>query len=162
MRTTELANLKISDVDLREQVVIIVLGKGNKTRVVPIGQHASYYIEQYLERGRKFMLKGKLKDNGYLFLTTRGCKFDKAIIKWKSNSTSNERFRINKKVTCYTFRHSIATHLVKNKVDIQFVSQLLGHESLKTTQKYVHLEISDLKKVMSMYHPREQEKENLS
>ena len=155
MRTSELVNLKISDVDLKEQVVIIVLGKGNKTRVVPIGQHACYYIEQYLEKARKFMLKGKLKDEGYLFLTVRGCKFDKCSINKSLISEVMKNVRINKKVSCYTFRHSIATHLVKNKVDIRFVSQLLGHESLKTTQKYVHLEISDLKKVMSMYHPRE-------
>ena len=66
--------------------------------------------------------------------------------------------RINKKVSCYTFRHSLATHLVKNKVDIRYVGQLLGHESLRTTQKYVHLEISDLKKMHAMYHPREMEK----
>src|SRR4030042_2766488 len=72
MRTSELANLKINDIDLKEQIAIIVLGKGNKTRVVPIGQHACYYIEQYLEKARKYMLKGKVKDDGYIFLTERG------------------------------------------------------------------------------------------
>ena len=72
IRTSELGNLKINDIDLKEHIAIIVKGKGNKTRMVPIGQHACFYIEQYIQKARKFMLKGKLKDEGYLFLTERG------------------------------------------------------------------------------------------
>jgi len=158
IRTSELGNLKINDIDLKEQIAIIVKGKGNKTRMVPIGQHACYYIEQYIEKARKFMLKGKLKDDGYLFLTERGTKFDRETLNKCVIRQVMKNIRINKNVTCYTFRHSVATHLVKNKVDIRYVCQLLGHESLRTTQKYCHLEISDLKKMHSLYHPREQEK----
>ena len=101
------------------------------------------------------MLKGKSKDEGYLFLTNRGNPFDRESLNKCVIAQVMKNVRINKKVSCYTFRHSIASHLVKNKVDIRYVSQLLGHESLKTTQKYVHLEISDLKKMHSLFHPRE-------
>ena len=158
IRTSELSDLKINDIDLKEHVAIIVKGKGNKTRVVPIGMHACLYIEQYLQTARKFMLKGKLKDKGYLFLNERGQKFNRDTLNKCVMRQVMKNNRINKKVSCYTFRHSLATHLVKNKVDIRYVGQLLGHESLRTTQKYVHLEISDLKKMHAMYHPREQEK----
>ncbi len=158
IRTSELADLKINDIDFKEHIAIIVKGKGNKTRMVPVGQHAIFYIEQYLSKARKFMLKGKLKDEGYLFLTERGQKFDRETLNKCVIRQVMKNVRINKKVSCYTFRHSVATHLVKNKVDIRFVSQLLGHESLRTTQKYTHLDINDLKKVHSMFHPRELEK----
>jgi integrase/recombinase XerD len=155
IRTSELCNLKIPDVNLKEQIVIIVKGKGNKTRIVPAGQHACYYIEQYLEKARKYLLKGNIKDEGYLFLSDRGHKFNKETINKYVISQVMKNVSITKKVTCYTFRHSIASALVKNKVDIRYVAQLLGHESLETTKKYVHLEISDLKKMHSLYHPRE-------
>ena len=104
------------------------------------------------------MLKGTLKDEGYLFLSERGRPFNRETLNRCVITQVMKYVKINKKVSCYTFRHSVASHLVKNKVDIRYVSQLLGHESLKTTQKYVHLEISDLKKMHSLYHPREQEK----
>jgi site-specific recombinase XerD len=61
----------------------------------------------------------------------------------------------NKKVTCYTYRHSIATQLIQNKVDIRYVQELLRHESIKTTQRYCHLTITDLKRVHALFHPRE-------
>ena len=155
IRTSELCSLKIPDIDLKEQTAIIVLGKGNKTRVVPLGQYCCHYIEQYLEKARKFMLKGKLKDDGYLFLTERGKPFNRESLNKCVIAQVMKNVKINKKVSCYTFRHSVASHLVKGNVDIRYVSQLLGHESLRTTQKYVHLEISDLKKMHSLYHPRE-------
>ena len=155
MRTSELTDLKISDVNLKEQIVIIVKGKGNKTRIVPAGQHACYYIELYLERARKYLLKGIIKDEEYLFLSDRGHKLNKETINKFVIAKVMKNVSINKKVTCYTFRHSIASALVRNKVDIRYVAQLLGHDSLETTKKYVHLEISDLKKMHSLYHPRE-------
>ncbi len=155
MRTSELANLKITDVDLKEYTTIIYLGKGNKTRVVPIGQYAAFYISEYLEKSRVRMLKGKPTDDGYLFLTEMGTKFKRDTLNKCVIAQVMKNVKIGKKVSCYTFRHSIATHLVKNAVDIRYIAQLLGHESLKTTQKYIHLEISDLKKMHSLYHPRE-------
>jgi len=158
IRTSELANLKIQDIDFREQIATIVRGKGNKTRIVPVGMHACYYIEQYLSKARKFMLKGVLKDEGYIFLSVKGKPFNRETLNKCVIFEVMKNVDIKKHVSCYTFRHSVATHLVKNHVDIRYIAQLLGHESLRTTQKYVHLEISDLKKMHSLYHPREQDK----
>ena len=155
IRTSELCNLKVHDVDLKEQTVIIVKGKGNKSRLLPIGQYASYYIQQYLEKARKYMLKGKMNDPGYLFLSQRGNPFNKSTINKTVMKTVCRNTNLKKSISCYCMRHSIATHLLRNKVDIMYIAQLLGHSSLKTTQKYLHVEISDLKKMHSLYHPRE-------
>jgi len=155
MRTSELCNLKVHDVDLKEQTVIIVKGKGNKSRLLPIGQYASFYIQQYLEKARKYMLKGKRDDPGYLFLSQRGNPFNKSTINKTVMKTVCRNTNLEKSISCYSLRHSIATHLLRNKVDIMYIASLLGHASLKTTQKYLHVEISDLKKMHSLYHPRE-------
>lgn len=155
IRTSELCNLKIHDVDLKEMIVIIKHGKGDKTRVLPLGQYCVEYIRLYLERARKFMLKGKTKDEGYLFLSQRGNPFSRDTINACVIGSVLKNVKLNKKITCYSMRHAVATHLIKNKVDIRYVSELLGHESINTTQKYCHLEISDLKKMHSLYHPRE-------
>jgi integrase/recombinase XerD len=157
MRTSELCNLKIHDVDLKEQTAIIVLGKGGKTRIVPLGQYSCFYIEEYLNRGRKFMLKGNIKDEGYLFLSKNGIHFTRDTIN-KVIRQVMKNIKLNKHISCYSFRHATASHLVKNKVDIRYVSELLGHTNLQTTQRYCHLEISDLKKMHALYHPREQTK----
>ena len=157
MRTSELCNLKVNDVDLKEQVVTIVKGKGNKSRVVPLGQYGSYYISLYLEKARKYMLKGKRDDPGYLFLSLRGNPFNKSTINKSVMRSIRNKIKLNKQISCYTFRHSIATHLLKNKVDIMYIASLLGHASLRTTQRYLHVEISDLKKMHSLYHPREKQ-----
>ncbi len=155
IRTSELCNLRVHDVDMKEQTVTIVKGKGNKSRLLPIGQYASYYIQQYLEKARKYMLKGRMNDPGYLFLSQRGNPFNKSTINKTVMKTVCRNANIKKSISCYCMRHSIATHLLRNKVDIMYIAQLLGHSSLKTTQKYLHVEISDLKKMHSLYHPRE-------
>jgi len=157
MRTSELCNLKIHDIDLKEQTVTIVKGKGNKSRIVPLGQYGSYYISLYLEKARKYMLKGKRDDPGYLFLSLRGNPFNKSTINKSVMRSIRNKIKLNKEISCYTFRHSIATHLLKNKVDIMYIASLLGHASLRTTQRYLHIEISDLKKMHSLYHPREKQ-----
>ena len=155
IRTSELCNLKVHDVDLKEQTVIIVKGKGNKSRLLPIGQYATYYLQQYLEKARKYMLKGKMNDPGYLFLSQRGNPFNKSTINKTVMKTVCRNINLKKSISCYSMRHAVATHLLRNKVDIMYIAQLLGHSSLKTTQKYLHVEISDLKKMHSLYHPRE-------
>ena len=155
MRTSELCDLKIHNVDLKEQTVIIEHGKGDKMRILPLGQYAVEYIDQYLLKARKFMLKGKNNDEGYLFLTVRGKKFNRDTINKCVVHEVVKNLKLNKNVTCYSMRHALATHLVQNKVDIRFVQELSGHESLNTTQKYCHLNITDLKKMHALYHPRE-------
>ena len=132
IRTTELCNLKVSEVDLREQTVIIVHGKGGKSRIVPIGQYATHYIGLYLEKGRKRLLMGKRTDPGTLFLTSRGTPFSRETINRTVMGRANRLLDGKKRISCYSFRHAAATHLIANGVDIAYVAQLLGHQSLET------------------------------
>jgi site-specific recombinase XerD len=155
LRTSELCQLKVEDIDLKGQTVSIRKGKGGKPRMLPIGQYAAHYLERYLGRSRKNMLKGKRTDPGFLFLSQRGNPFNKTTIN-KSVMRSVARKSGGKKyLSCYSFRHSVASHLLANHVDITYIARLLGHASLRTTQRYVHVEIGDLKKMHSRFHPRE-------
>ncbi len=140
IRTTELCNLKVHDVDLKEQTVIIVKGKGNKSRVVPIGQYAVYYIQLYLEKARKYMLKGKRNDPGYLFLSQRGNPFNNTTINKSVMRSVASKLDKKKYLSCYSFRRSIASHLLAGNVDITYIAKLLGHSSLRTTQRYLRVE----------------------
>ncbi len=155
IRTTELCKLKVHDVDLKEQTVTIVKGKGNKSRIVPVGQYAAYYIQVYLDKGRKYMLKGKRNDAGYLFLTQRGNPFNNTTINKSVMRSVAKKLETKKYLSCYSFRRSVASHLLAGNVDITYIAKLLGHSSLRTTQRYLKVEIGDLKKMHSLYHPRE-------
>ena len=155
IRTSELCNLKIQDVDFKEQTVTIIKGKGGKSRVVPIGQYASHYIQMYLDKARKQMLRGRREDPGHLFLSQRGNPFNKSTINRTVMKSIRRNLNLKKHISCYCFRHSTATQLLRNKVDIVYIAQLLGHASLRTTQKYLKIDITDLKNMHSLCHPRE-------
>jgi integrase/recombinase XerD len=155
MRTTELCQLKIADVDLQEQTVFIEKGKGNISRSVPIGQYAAHYIQEYVVKARKFFLKGKRSDPGFLFLTQFGNPFDRKTVNKFVMKPIQRRLQFKKNITVYSFRHSIATQLLRRSVDVAYIAKLLGHRSLNTTQQYLNIEIGDLKKIHSLYHPRE-------
>jgi len=157
IRTTELCRLKVQDVDLKEQILTVVKGKGNKSRIVPIGQYACYYIQLYLEKSRKYMLKGRRADPGYLFLTKRGNPFNNTTINRSVMKGVSRMLDKKKHLSCYSFRHATASHLLAGNVDIAYIARLLGHASLKTTQRYLKIEIGDLKKMHSLYHPRERD-----
>ena len=103
------------------------------------------------------MLKGRKDDPGYLFLSTMGNPLNKHSINKSVIQTVMSNLKIDKHITCYSMRHSIASHLLANKVDITYIAQLLGHASLQTTQRYLRIDISDLKKMHSQFHPRERE-----
>ena len=158
IRTTELCNLKVSEVDLKEQTVIIVKGKGGKSRIVPIGQYASHYIGLYLEKGRRRLLMGKRSDPGNLFLSSRGTPFSRETINRTVMGRANRLLGGEKRISCYSLRHGVASGLIANGVDITYIAQLLGHESLETTKRYLKIEIGDLKKMHALYHPREHER----
>lgn len=155
MRTSELCNLKITEIDLKEAVVSIINGKGNKSRLAPLGQYAVEYILLYLEKARKYFLKGKRTDPGNLFLSNRGVPFNRSTLNKCVIASVMNKTGIQKHISAYSFRHSVATILLGNKVDIMYIAKLLGHESLNTTQRYTRVEISDLKRVHSLTHPRE-------
>ena len=155
IRTTELCNLKVTDVNLKDQTLFIDKGKGNISRLVPIGQYASLYIEKYLQKGRRFFLKMKIQDPGSLFLTQFGNPFDRrSVNKWVMRPIQ-QKLKLKKHLTVYSLRHSVATHLLQHNVDVSYIAKLLGHRSLNTTQQYLSIEIGDLKRVHSLYHPRE-------
>lgn len=154
IRTTELCELQTTNVNLKEQVVTIK-GKGNKIRTVPIGQYCCYYIELYMEKSRKYMLRGINNDPGNLFLTYRGKPFDKSTINKSVMRKIMKNLNIKKHITCYSMRHSVATQLLNNNVDLMHIAELLGHASIRTTQNYLHIDISGLKKMHSLCHPRE-------
>ncbi len=158
IRTTELCNLKVSEVDLKEQTIMIVHGKGGKSRIVPIGQYASHYIGLYLEKGRKRLLMGRRTDPGNLFLTSRGTPFSRQTINRTVIGRANRLLGGKKRITVYSMRHGAASHLIANGVDIAYVARLLGHESLETTKRYLKIEIGDLKKMHALYHPREHDR----
>ena len=155
MRTSELCNLRIIDLSLKDQTVLIEKGKGNVSRLVPIGQYATLYVQEYLKKGRKFLLRGKRSDPGNLFLTQFGNSFDRKSINKSIMKPIQQRLRLKKNLTVYSWRHACATHLLHRSVDVTYIAQLLGHRSLNTTQQYLKIEIGDLKRMHSLYHPRE-------
>ncbi len=113
----------------------------------------------YLEKARKYMLKGRRNDPGYLFLTLRGNPFNNTTINRSVMRNVSRTLDEKKHLSCYSFRHATASHLLANNVDIAYIAKLLGHSSLKTTQRYLKVEIGDLKKMHSLYHPRERSRE---
>jgi integrase/recombinase XerD len=155
MRTSELCDLAIADVDLAEQTVTIVRGKGGKSRVLPIGQYASHYVGLYVEKARKYMRRGSGDDPGYLFLSRRGNPFDRSSINKTVMRTIAKNSGVDRRISCYSFRRAVASHLLGNGVDVTYIARLLGHRSLRTTQRYLSVEIGDLKRMHAMHHPRE-------
>ena len=155
IRTTELCMLKVVDVDMKYQTLLIEKGKGNVSRLAPLGQYATEYIKDYLKSARKFFLRGKKLDPGFLFLTQHGNPFNRKSINKFVMKPIGRKSMVKKDITVYSFRHSIATHLLQRKVDVAYIAELLGHRSLNTTQQYLKIEIGDLKRMHSLYHPRE-------
>jgi integrase/recombinase XerD len=151
IRVSELANLTPDDVDTEERLLRVVLGKGRKDRDVPLTRAAAAAIERYLIEGRPQLVAGK--SPRFLFLANRGGWMDPSTLNRLVQSWA-KRARIKKRVTCHVFRHSVATHLLKGRADIRHIQALLGHASLATTERYTHVEISDLQEVLRRAHPR--------
>lgn len=151
LRATELANLTPWDVNVDEKTLCIVQGKGRKDRNVPLTTSASEAIEDYLEHGRPALVSSKRTP--YLFLANAGGWLHRAILS-RIVARYARKARIKTTVTAHTFRHSVATHLLKGRVDIRHIQTLLGHRSLKTTERYTRVEISDLRKAIARAHPR--------
>ena len=127
----------------------IVEGKGRKDRNVPLTTAAARAIARYLIAGRPALVRREV----WLFLGKRGGLLHRAqvgdIVKaWA------KKVRVKKNVSCHTFRHSTATHLLRGGADIRQIQVLLGHGSLSTTERYTHVEVSDLKRVIERAHPR--------
>lgn len=151
LRVSELTNLKISDLFFKESI-IKVTGKGNKERFVPISNQAQLYINNYINEIRVFK-KVKKNFEDTLFLNERGSNLSRVmifIILKKLSSLAN----INKKIGPHTLRHSFATHLIENGADLITIQNMLGHESITTTERYLHVNKKHLIDSMIKFHPR--------
>ena len=151
LRVSELITLKISDLFFEEGFVRVI-GKGNKQRFVPIHYRAQQYIATYIKAIRAHINPQKGFEDT-VFLNRRGKGLTRQMIFIILKNLSIE-IDLNKKISPHTLRHSFATHLLKNGADLRAIQQMLGHESITTTEVYVHLDKSYLKEVVETYHPR--------
>ncbi|CAD0009862.1 site-specific tyrosine recombinase XerD [Flavobacterium chungangense] len=151
LRVSELVTLKISDLFFEEGFIKIT-GKGNKERFVPIGNLTQKYINIYQKEVR-VNLKIKKGNEDTLFLNRRGNQLTRAMI-FTIIKDLAVKIGLNKNISPHTFRHSFATHLLENGADLRSIQLMLGHESITTTEIYVHLDRSFLKDVMHAFHPR--------
>ena len=151
IRVSELAKLTPYDVDTQERTLRVLLGKGRKDRHVPLTRAAAAAIESYLAKGRP-AIRGSSK-SPYLFVASRGGYFHRALVSQLVRDYA-KRAGIKKHVTCHTLRHSVATHLLKGGADIRHIQVLLGHRSLRSTERYTRVELSDLRDVIRRAHPR--------
>jgi len=151
LRVTELINLKISNL-FKEIGFIRVVGKGSKERLVPIGSDALKYINSYVEEIRCH-LTIKPGHEDFVFLNRRGAQLTRVMI-FTIIKDLITALGIEKKISPHTFRHSFATHLIEGGADLRAVQEMLGHESISTTEIYTHLDRDYLKQVIQDFHPR--------
>jgi integrase/recombinase XerD len=151
LRVSELIDLRISCLHFREGF-IRVIGKGNKERLVPVGGIARKQIRRYMDSVRKFqqIMRGH---EDILFLNRRGSKLTRAMI-FTIVKELADKAGIHKNISPHTFRHSFATHLVEGGADLRAVQEMLGHESITTTEIYTHLDREYLRSTIIQYHPR--------
>lgn len=151
LRVSELTELKISDINL-EKEYLKVRGKGNKERYVPVGGRAVREIRNYILR-RNTLLFIEENSRDTLFLNRRGKGLTRVMIFTIIRDLA-EKSGINKVVSPHTFRHSFATHLIEGGADLRAVQEMLGHESILTTEIYTHLDREFLRETLLTYHPR--------
>lgn len=154
IRRDEMRNLKLYDVDTQKRELMVRLGKGAKDRVIPIAKKACEVIERYVTDHRRHLLDPVRPDEGYLILSSYGVKLGRDFTT-EFLRKYTRKAKIKKKITTHSFRHTMATHLLKNKASIRAIQELLGHEQLTSTQIYTKVEVSDLRKVIDRAHPRE-------
>ncbi|MEO9511735.1 MAG: site-specific tyrosine recombinase XerD [Flavobacteriaceae bacterium] len=151
LRVSELINLKLSDLYFEEDF-IKVTGKGDKQRFVPISSVNQKYINIYKDQVRQHCIIQKEHED-FLFLNRRGKQLSRAMI-FTIIKKLAEKIGLDKNISPHTFRHSFATHLLENGADLRAIQQMLGHESITTTEIYMHINRSHLKKVLHEFHPR--------
>jgi len=151
LRVSELTALKISDLFFEEGFIKIT-GKGNKQRFVPVGKSTIKYITQYVNLIRvHYPIQKNFEDT--LFLNRRGRQLTRAMI-FTIIKNLALKINLNKTISPHTFRHSFATHLLENGADLRSIQLMLGHESITTTEVYMHLDRKFLAEVLNNYHPR--------
>jgi len=151
IRVSELAHLTLYDVDTEERTLRVREGKGGKDRNVPLTRTAASAIDAYVRAGRPKILNGKRSP--HLFVADRGGYLHRALASQIVRGWA-KKTGLKWRVTPHTFRHAVATHLLKGGADIRQIQVLLGHESLSTTERYTRVELSDLRQVIRRAHPR--------
>lgn len=151
IRRAEVANIKITDLDL-DAGYVHIRGKGNKDRVVPLSRRVCGLVRNYILAVRPVFVMNE--DSGYLILNRWGRKMDPNGI-WAVVKRCALLSGVKKNVTTHAFRHSCATHMLRNGAPIRHLQEMLGHESLESTEIYTHVTINDLKEVHTKYHPSE-------
>ncbi len=151
LRVSELVTLRLSNLFF-EDGFIKVVGKGNKERLIPIGKTAMKMVNLYIN-GKRKLLKIKKGEEDYVFLNRRGAHLTREMVfmlvkKWVKAAG------IDKTVSPHTFRHSFATHLIEGGADLRAVQEMLGHESITTTEIYTHLDQDYLRTNIALFHPR--------
>ncbi|MGA3243827.1 MAG: site-specific tyrosine recombinase/integron integrase [Bacteroidota bacterium] len=153
MRLSELINLDVDDLDFA-QGVVKVTGKGSKQRILPVGRRALQAVREYLQdRQRVFLKHDPAGSESALFVTSKGARFYPVAVIRMVKSMIGEVSEIEKR-SPHVIRHSFATHLLNRGADLRAVKELLGHESLSTTQVYTHVSTEQLKKVYRQSHPK--------
>lgn len=151
LRVSEVINLQLSDLFFEEDYIRI-LGKGNKYRFVPLHYTTKKHLQLYINQIRSH-IDAKPEDFDTVFLNRRGGKLTRQMI-FKILKDLSIKAQLDKNISPHTLRHSFATELIKNGADLRAVQQLLGHESITTTEIYVHLDTTHLQKVVNTFHPR--------
>lgn len=151
LRVSELINLKLSNLSLEIEYIKVV-GKGNKERLVPIGQSAIKYLKHYIEEIRVHASIKPGKED-YVFINRLGTPLSRVMIFMIVKDLA-VKAGIKKNISPHTFRHSFATHLIEGGADLRAVQEMLGHESITTTEIYTHLDRDYLRSVITSFHPR--------
>lgn len=152
MRVSELVSVPLQNVDLKMQYVI-VMGKGSKERMLPLGRTALKYLERYISVVRPRLLHGKPEGVQELFVTSWGGPMTRQRVNELIEAYAKSA-GIMKRVTPHMLRHSFATHLLNNGTDLRVVQELLGHADISTTQIYTHMDMERLREVYDKTHPR--------
>jgi integrase/recombinase XerD len=151
LRVSELVNLKLTEINLRQGVVRIV-GKGSKERLVPLGEEAISWITRYVAESRNTLLKQNLNQD-IVFPSNRGSAMTRQAF-WYRIKEHARTADIQKKLSPHTLRHAFATHLLNHGADLRVVQLLLGHSDLSTTQIYTHVAQQRMKELHQAHHPR--------
>lgn len=151
LRVSELIGLKLSNY-YPDVEFLKVTGKGNKERLVPIGSSAIKHLEIYRDKVRSH-LEIKKGNEDFIFLNRRGTKLSRVLVFLMIKSLA-EKIGLQKTISPHTFRHSFATHLIEGGADLRAVQEMLGHESITTTEIYTHLDRDFLKQTIQQFHPR--------
>ncbi|ALB68055.1 site-specific tyrosine recombinase XerD [Cronobacter dublinensis] len=151
LRVSELVGLTMSDVSLR-QGVVRVIGKGNKERLVPLGEEAVYWLEHYLTHGRPWLLNGQSLD--VLFPSNRAQQMTRQTFWHRIKHYAQLAGIDSEKLSPHVLRHAFATHLLNHGADLRVVQMLLGHSDLSTTQIYTHVATERLRQLHQQHHPR--------